>query len=274
MRTRTWTHFAIGALLGIGILYPAARQLTAQDPAPPRGVPGERSEGSAVTSRVDRFLRNDHGDVDGMTLANGRQIHFPPHIGREVVEMLRQGDEVSVQGRTETLPRGEVVFEASRIESRGRTIENRPPAPHRERRSSRDAEPAMNARGRVVELTVNRHGDSDGLLLDSGVEVKFPPHQGRQLRELVGRGDEVQVEGRRHQTPHGDFHLHADRITAIDSGRAIERDDPEAARDRELRPEQDRRGDRDDRGSASAATNDDILRELRAIRKMVEDLRR
>jgi hypothetical protein len=127
----------------------------------------------------------------------------------------------------------------------------------------------MNARGAVTEMNDNRHGDVDGFVLSDGTEVKFPPHQAEQLSGLVRRGDEVRVEGRRHETPHGDIHLHADRITAVASGRALDRDEP-GLPPREARPAPERRAP-DDRDAPHAASNDEILRELRALRRLVED---
>jgi hypothetical protein len=87
----------------------------------------------------------------------------------------------------------------------------------------------MNASGVVEKFATNRHGDVDGLLLADGTEVKMPPHQGRELQALVKEGDKVQIEGRKHVTPHGDVHLHADRITAVATGSSIERDGPGGA---------------------------------------------
>jgi hypothetical protein len=230
---------------------------------------------------VNELLRNDHDDVDGLSLSDGAEIRFPPHIGRRVAARLKVGDQIEVEGRDEVRPRGEKVFEARRITSGETTIEidaPPPPPPPRGPRGPRgEDEKPMNAKGVVSSYATNPEGEVDGLMLTDGVEVKLPPHQGKELQRLVSKGDEVTVEGRRHETPEGDVHLHADRVTVVSTGRSIERDEP---RDRRP-PPRGQRGPGVDRGpgvrrghGAEAdrpeAPHEEILRELREIRRLIE----
>jgi hypothetical protein len=51
-----------------------------------------------VTSDVERFLLNPQGDADGMMLANGLEVHFPPNFSAEVLAAVHAGDRVTIYG--------------------------------------------------------------------------------------------------------------------------------------------------------------------------------
>jgi hypothetical protein len=51
------------------------------------------------------------------------------------------------------------------------------------------------AQGKGSRLLVNPFGEVDGLLLDTGTLVTFPPHMGEQLAAAVKPGDTVEVKG-------------------------------------------------------------------------------
>lgn len=51
------------------------------------------------------------------------------------------------------------------------------------------------AQAKVSRLLVNPFGEVDGVLLDSGALVTFPPHMGEQLAAAVKPGDMVDVKG-------------------------------------------------------------------------------
>jgi hypothetical protein len=47
---------------------------------------------------VSQFLLNSHGELDGLILSNGRQVHFPPHLSRQIAKHISVGDKVRVRG--------------------------------------------------------------------------------------------------------------------------------------------------------------------------------
>lgn len=63
----------------------------------------------------------------------------------------------------------------------------------------------------------NRHGDPDGLLLENGTEVRFPPHRAREVQRVAREGAMVEVFGERRGE-----HLHAYTIANPTSGEAVE----------------------------------------------------
>lgn len=140
--------------------------------------------------------------------------------------------------------------------------------PREQALQERELEQPMKATGIVEELAKNKHGDIDGLLLKDGIVVKFPPHQGEELEALVKPGDEVRVAGRRHETPDGEIHLHADKITLTATGRSLERDEPAAPPPpRTNKP--GRHGPKD-----AVPPHEQILAELRSLRKLIESQRK
>lgn len=266
MLRRRLHRMIAGTVLAAGTLAGTAYWLEAREPVRGPGLVRTEEKPTMHSGKVEKFLKNDHGDIDGLKFADGFDVHFPPHVGRRVVEVIETGSEASVWGRKETLPRGEVVFEASRIESGNETIQVDRPHPPGGPRGKRGADQPMNATGTVAEFTTNHHGDVDGLLLSDDTEVKFPPHLGEQLQSIVKTGDRIEIAGRRHVTPHGDIHLHADEIVASNSGKTWSRDDGPARRPT---PPEALANRRDQQPS-----NAEVMKELTAIRRMLEDLKR
>ncbi|BBO33358.1 hypothetical protein PLANPX_2970 [Lacipirellula parvula] len=266
-RSNWMRSIGIGAV-GLGIA--CAAQVWRASAEPARDSSSEGREASTISGVIAEFIENDHGDVDGVRLENGKQVHFPPHIGGEVTEVMKVGNEIAVRGHEETLPRGERVFAAENIAGGGVSIDVVPPrgpAPH-----ARRNEPPMSATGIVSEISVNPHDDVDGFTLEDGTIVKFPPRQGSALADLIEMGSKVEVAGRRHETPDGAIHLRADRITATDSGKSVQRSEP---RDRPLPPPHHAKpphaGPNGHEGPNAGRLQEEILHELREIRRLLEE---
>jgi hypothetical protein len=69
------------------------------------------------------------------------------------------------------------------------------------------------ARGVVRGWRQNPHGETDGLTLDDGVQVHFPPHRAEEIRAVVREGVPVEVAGAWRGR-----HLHAHTIADPNSG--------------------------------------------------------
>jgi len=235
-----------------------------------REKPAEVRKLVVLEGAVEKLLTNDRNDVHGLKLATGEEVRFPPHVGKKVAELVKPGDQVTVKGHEARRPGGESVFEAEQIGKGEETIQVERPKPHEgpmPPKGPKAHEKPMNAHGKVKELIRNPKEDVDGLRLEDGTEVKFPPHLGKQLEELVKPGEEVRVEGRRHETPKGDVHLHADRIVAVATDKEVVRDKPHG-------PPGHGKDGPGPHGPKPGATNDDLLRELKAIRKLLEERNR
>ena len=185
---------------------PAGATLTPPAPAAdrvaPRG-PRARAEGDVaatpvVSGRIQRWLVNPNGEVDGLLLADGTQVGFPPHLSAGAQGALKVGDSVEVSGwRAPGVP---VVRAASlKATASGRVVANQPPAAGavREPRAPRDpgALTAMNASGRVARILYTGRGDANGVLLDNGTIVRFPPHVGTAYAAALQPGSVLEARG-------------------------------------------------------------------------------
>lgn len=69
---------------------------------------------------VTRFLLNPHGELDGFVLDDSRQVHFPPHLSKQLARNVKIGDAVTVRG---IKPRGADMIAAVAVMTKaGRTI--------------------------------------------------------------------------------------------------------------------------------------------------------
>lgn len=258
MLRKSWTKSLLALALGMGLSGWAIQSYVVGQESPIQKENQLAPSTETVAGRVKTFVKNDHDDIDGITLENGSSIHFPPHMSDAVTKLVQVGDLIEVHGHDKTLKHGEKVFEAERIGKDRESVEIKPPRPPRGGprgpKGPRESEEPMTVTATVREFHSNRHGDVDGLILSDGTEVKVPPHQGADLQEVAKVGSEVRVEGRRHQTPHGDIHLHADRVKAVASGRTFERDEPHHGHHEPPHVE--------------------ILRELREIRRILETMQK
>ena len=184
---------------------------TSTPPAPPapgaeRGTPrgpGARAEeaGTAtpvVTGRIQRWLVNPNGEVDGLLLADGTQVGFPPHLSADVQAALKVGDSVEASGWR--APNAPVVRAAAlKATGSGRSVADKPPVDGAMRAPRAAREPgaltAMNASGRVARILYTGRGDANGVLLDSGTIVRFPPHVGAAYASAIQPGSVLEARG-------------------------------------------------------------------------------
>lgn len=71
--------------------------------------------------------------------------------------------------------------------------------------------------GTVSGWKQNHHGERDGLYLDDGIEVHFPPHRAAEVGKTIREGMTAEVTG-----TWQDQHFHANSITDSNSGTSVE----------------------------------------------------
>ena len=174
----------------------------AQLPLPPPGAPrppgaaaAAPEAGTVVTGRVQRFLLNPSGEADGLLLADGTQVAFPPHLSADAMQLLQPGDTVQVGGwRAPGVP----VLRMRSLEANGRSLVDTPPAPGMAPpRPPREpgALDALSAQGRIERLLYTDRGDVRGVLLADQTIVRFPPHVGAMYRDQLKPGAELHARG-------------------------------------------------------------------------------
>jgi len=142
--------------------------------APARSGPMDAAPSASVTGRIERWLVNPNGDLDGLLLADGTQVSFPPHLSTAVLQLLKPGSTVVVTGwRAPDV----AVIRASSLtaQASGRSVIDQPPMPGMRAPRDPGSLTAMSATGRVARVLHTDRGDVNGALLDDGQIVRFRP---------------------------------------------------------------------------------------------------
>lgn len=178
---------AVCLLAGSTAFTPAFAHLP---PPPPVAAP---EADTVATGRVQQWLLNPNGEADGLLLADGTQVAFPPHLSAAVMQALRPGDTVQVRGwRAPQVP----VVRMQSLSANGRSVIDEPPAPGMlPPRRDPTALSAMTADGRIERLLYNDLGDVHGALLADRTIVRFPPHIGAAYGAQLQPGAQLYARG-------------------------------------------------------------------------------
>ena len=142
---------------------------------------------------VARLLPTPRGEVDGFLLDDGRLVRFPPHMSAELMATVGQGDAVAIDGMQGPGWGGE--FRAWRITNMrtGRSVtEAAPQWPPSPRAFS---ESDMRVNGTVRRVLTGARGETNGVILDDGTVVRFPPHIGEAFADIIAVGRPLVAQG-------------------------------------------------------------------------------
>jgi hypothetical protein len=139
-----------------------------------------------ATGAINRFVINPEGDVDGFILADGALVHFPPHMGLQLVSLVHRGDTVRIVGLRGGA--GNVSAQQITNERTGQQLADQPPPV-----DVRHAPPALrgaglvklSVKGTVMRVTTAPRGEPDGVMLKDGTIIKMPPPVARQFISLL-----------------------------------------------------------------------------------------
>ena len=189
MRTRYLLLTA--ALLASGVGAAGAQNAATYDP---NQVPATRG-------RVAQYSLTPRGDVDGLILTDGTQVHLPPHLGAQLVQIIKPGEAVTIHGlRAQAIP----VIQALSVTSDGSgrsVVDTGPPAtPPTPLATDRQW---MQVQGRVREPLYGPRGDLNGALLEDGTQVHLPPDQAMTMSALLASGVTLVAQGYAATGPYG-----------------------------------------------------------------------
>ena len=161
---------------------------------------------------LERFVLNPHGEVDGFVLNNKKTlllVHTPPHMGKEIIRHLKQGETVRVRG---VRPRGAALLAAVAVTTAaGRESVDNGPDHDREHQKVRHA--PMAAEGKVELSLFGPKGELRGALLSDGTVLRVGPKEAEHVAALLAPGATVAARGDGLQTKHGRV-IHVDEIGA------------------------------------------------------------
>jgi len=204
-----------------------------------------------TTGVVDRFLLNPEGEADGLVLTDGIEVHFPPHMGTDVVAAVRPGGAVRVRG---VRPRGVAMVAAVSVApEEGAAIENGGPPLDEDtrkarRKQARGARTTMEARGVLRQVLHGPRGEVRGLLLEDGRSGRFPPHAAAAVAPRLVPGTPVLLRGDGLLTQHGT--VIAIREIGTSAEDMLRLDEPPRPRHGKA-PKPHERGPREDRPKAT-----------------------
>lgn len=154
-----------------------------------------------VSCIFERFLINAHGDADGMILADGTEVHFPPHMAAELCAEIQAGEKPTVKVRG-VRPRGGDLIAAVAIETADgkRIVDTGPPKRHNDeekppKHATKPKREPMDAEGIVRRLLHGPKGEARGALLEDGRIIRVPAREAENIAHLLSPGQTLAVRG-------------------------------------------------------------------------------
>jgi len=207
---------------------------------------------SAVETTIGGTVRNfsygPAGDVNGLVLDRGTEIHVPPEQANQLNSLAPIGAHIQARGWIHTGPQGDSHLDATTITNlnnqtsltfqtppppAGPGVPPSPPAPSAPPVPPQQpsASPAGNPSappspestiiGVVRSFNYGPAGEVDGVVLRQGTVVYFPPEQAYQVMQFIRVGAGVRVRGSLRPGPTGNQLLSANAITNRATGNSI-----------------------------------------------------
>lgn len=209
-RTSLW-RIGMGAV-ALGL----ARLASAQPPPPPPpawGAPppppgfGQTQPGT-VSGIVSHFLLTPRGELEGVLLADGTEVHTPPHLTDQLGAAVRIGDQVQAQGWRIGSVNMIEAYTLTDLRTGQTVVDQGPPPPGTRPPPLPPGVPAPGAQAAMVTSVVQQpiygpRGDLNGALLQDGTEIKMPPHIAWQMAGLLQPGRQIAAQGFVLSTPYG-----------------------------------------------------------------------
>ena len=176
-------------LISIMVTSVVAAATSFAQPPPPAPVAATEQ----IAGAVSMYLLNPRGEVDGLLLANGTQVKFPPHMSADLTRTVRPGDRITAQGVREASP----VFTAFTITNatNGQSVnEVRPTQPPPPDLRGVNLTP-MQADGKIKALLHAPRGEIEGAVLDNGTIVRIAPHASEQFMSIFQTGAAISARG-------------------------------------------------------------------------------
>jgi hypothetical protein len=195
--------FATSLVAGLTVGLTAAM---AQRPAPAYD-PAQLPE---TKGKVTQYLLNPRGMVDGLLLDSGTEVHLNPMLGTELVYAVRPGDAVTVHG-LKARAVSMVMAMSVTNDATGKTVilsprQQGPDGGHgmkgpmgREHEAMKHGGmqqgTGLELSGKVKTALHNPRGETDGVLLEDGSQVRLPPQEAKRLADQIKPGSTITVRG-------------------------------------------------------------------------------
>jgi hypothetical protein len=198
---------AVPALLHAQPIPPSPPAGPVAAPPPPAPLAGaapvyDPRQFPAINGTVTRYTLTPRGDVDGLILADGTEVHFPPHLSTQLVYAVKPGDAVTVRGlKALSIPL--VAAVAITNDRSGQTVTDNGPGFGPGPKGPGDAGQPTSVQGRIQAALHGPREDVNGALLDDGTILRLPPPEAERLGALLAPGQMVATQGDAIVTPMG-----------------------------------------------------------------------
>jgi hypothetical protein len=161
-----------------------------------QGVAGyDPDQFPAVRAKVAQYSLTPRGEVDGLILDDGTEVHLPPHLGAQLVFAVKPGDQVTVHGlRARAVPMIDAVS-VTNDANRQTVIDSGPSGPA--------SGLSLQASGHIKAQLHGRRGELNGVLLEDGTIVHLPPDEADPLASQLAVGQPLYVTGEGITNPFG-----------------------------------------------------------------------
>src|SRR6266852_7068663 len=167
--------------------------LNGPPPAPAGAPPYDLQQLPATKGTVSRYTLTPRGDVDGLILADGTEVHFPPHLSTQLVYAIKPGDTVTVRG-LKALSAPLIAAIAITNGATGYTVVDTGPGAGPGPRP-REARQPISMQGRVQMSLHGPRGELNGAMLEDGTILRLPPPEAERLAALLVAGQTIVVQG-------------------------------------------------------------------------------
>jgi len=172
-------------------------------PPAPQALVYDPQQFPAIRGELERLTLTARGDIDGFILKDGTEVKTAPDLSTQIAFAFKPGDRVTVHGlKAAALPLVSAVSVTD--EATHRTVTDSgaaapmsppPPAPARRGGPAQPPGASSETTGRVRMALHGPQGEVNGVLLDSGAILRFPPDQGVPLSALIAPRQTVVAEG-------------------------------------------------------------------------------
>jgi hypothetical protein len=196
------TAIAACVLAGLAWAQPATTPPPAPPPAvaapvpPASGFPYAIQQLPEFKGTVARYTLTPRGDVDGLLLGDGTEVHFPPHMSAQLVYVIKPSDAITVRGvKAFSLP----LIDALAIsnDASGQTVVDRGP------RAMAWVDQLTSSEGRVQAVLHGKRGEVNGAILEDGTILRLPPPEAQRFATLLTPGQSINAQGNGLVTPLG-----------------------------------------------------------------------
>lgn len=173
--------------------------LAQMPPRPRPGGPAALGQEVDLQGTVRAFTMTPVGDLEGMVLTDGTEIHVPPHLSAQLAAAVHPGETVRVLAWRTSVPN--FVVATGLTGQRGQSVVDQGPPP----RGMRPPPPPPGVgapgaqqstiRGRIQQALHGPAGDVNGLLLDDGTVLKLGPAAAWQASTTLQPGQWVTAQG-------------------------------------------------------------------------------